>query len=230
MEYADKQMNSILEQLDQVILFRDTLSVETDRGVALVCAAYLDEELRALLEKTFVNVPNTVGKLFEGTGPLATFSSRIDLTFAVGLLSGESHRALHLIRKVRNEFAHEHRQESFLDQDISARCQELIALNPFVDEKNPRKLYIRAVLVVLAQIHIKTHVTQHSDAPPHQPIDSMRDSFTKMRNTLDTLMSNLTEDQMSRLSIPGTNIAEKKRLVLETLARAGVSITENDLS
>jgi DNA-binding MltR family transcriptional regulator len=103
-------MNPILEHLDQVILFRQTLSAETDRGVALVCAAYLDGELKALLEKTFVDAPNTIDKLFEGTGPLATFSSRIDLALAIGLLRGESHRGLHLIRKIRNDFAHQYKR------------------------------------------------------------------------------------------------------------------------
>ncbi len=222
-------MNPILENLEQVILFRQTLSAETDRGVALVCAAYLDEELRALLEKTFVDVPNTVGKLFEGTGPVATFSSRIDLAFATGLLSVESHRALQLIRKIRNDFAHEYGERSFRDQDISARCRELMPLNPFVDEKDPRNLYIRAVLTVLAQIHARKILAQHADAPLPKPLDAMRDSFAELRNTLNALIGNLTEEQMSRLSSPETRTAEKKRLILETLARAGVNLTEKDL-
>ncbi len=42
-------------------------------------------------------------------------------------------------------------------------------------------------------------------------------------------MANLTEEQMSRLSSPDTAVAEKRRLVLETLARAGATISEMDL-
>lgn len=222
-------MNPIFENLEQVILFRQTLSAETDRGVALVCAAYLDEELRALLEKTFVDVPNTVGKLFEGTGPLATFSARIGLAFATGLLRGESHRALRLICKIRNDFAHEYGETSFVDQDISARCRELIPLNPFVDEKDPRKLYIRAVLTVLAEIHAKKGLAQHADAALPKSLDALRDSFARVRNILNALMGNLTEEQMSRLSSPETRTAEKKRLILEILVRAGVNPTDEDL-
>lgn len=214
------------EKLAKDMLFRQTLRAETDRGVALVCAAYLDEELRALLEKTFVNVPNIIGKLFEGTGPLATFSSRIDLAFAIGLLSGESHRALHLIRKIRNDFAHEHRERSFLDQDISARCRELIPLNFFVDETDPRNIYIGPVLTVLSEIQVLTELTQRPEVPTPKPTEGLWNAIAKVRNTVDVLFANMTEEQISRFSSPETNSAETKRLILESLLSVGVDLAE----
>jgi DNA-binding MltR family transcriptional regulator len=191
--------------------------------VSLVCAAFLAEELRALLEKTFAHVSDTVRKLFDGTGSLATFSSRIDLALAIGLISEESHRALHLIRKIRNDFAHQYGERSFHDQDVSARCRELIPLNPSVDEKDPRKLFIRAVLSILAQIHAKSALTEHAVVPSPRPIATLRDSFADLQKTLNALMANLTEEEMARLSNPETNMAEKKRLILETLVRIGVT-------
>ena len=44
--------------------------------------------------------------LFEGNGPFSTLSSKIDVAYALGLLSSEERRELHLLRKIRNEFAH----------------------------------------------------------------------------------------------------------------------------
>jgi hypothetical protein len=103
-------------------------------------------------------------------------------------------------------------------------------LNPFPDEKDPRKLYIRAVLSILAEVHAKTELAQHLDAPPANSLDALRDSFAKVRNTVDALVANLTEEQMLRLSNPKTSVAEKKRFLMETLARVGVtSVTEKDL-
>jgi len=39
-------------------------------------------------------------------GPLGTFSAKVDVAFALGLLSEKSRRDLHNLRKVGNEFAH----------------------------------------------------------------------------------------------------------------------------
>jgi DNA-binding MltR family transcriptional regulator len=219
-------MNPFLKNFDEVILFRQTLTDETDRGVALVCAAYLEEELKRLLQKAFVDVPAVVDQLFKGTGPLATFSSRIDLAFTVGLISRESHRALHLIRKTRNDFAHGHKERSFRDADISARCGELIPLNPYLDEKNPRKLYIRAVLTIVAVVHAKMELAEHSEVPPWKSLDVARDSFTAVQKNIDALFANLTEEQMSRLLNPDSTVAERKRLIFEAVARAGATETE----
>lgn len=220
-------MHPILENLDKIIRFRQTLNAETDRGVALVCAAYLSEELRTLLENSFVDEPHAIEKLFEGTGPLATFSSRIELAFAIGVLPAESHRALHLIRRVRNDFAHEYSERTFGDPDISGRCRELVPLNPFLEERDPRKLFIRAVLAVLAEIHAKR--TSHAVKPQQKPLDTVRDSFVRTKDALNTLMANLTEEQILRLHNPETRMEEKKRLILDTLAATGREFTEKDL-
>jgi hypothetical protein len=56
-------------KFEEVAIFRSTLNAETDRGVALVCAAYLEGELESLLKKTFVNEPKIVGRLFQYPGP-----------------------------------------------------------------------------------------------------------------------------------------------------------------
>jgi hypothetical protein len=47
-----------------------------------------------------------VAKLFEGFGPLSTFSAKIEFAFALGLLPRHVHTDLRTIKKVRNLFAH----------------------------------------------------------------------------------------------------------------------------
>ncbi|MDI4639166.1 MULTISPECIES: MltR family transcriptional regulator [Halomonadaceae] len=99
---------------------------EGDRGCALILAANLDNRLRELLIAHFVSMPCKQQKaLFEGTGPLSTFSSRISVSYACGLLAEDEAHDLQLIRKIRNLFAHEEHGWSFVTPSISNRCDSL---------------------------------------------------------------------------------------------------------
>jgi hypothetical protein len=145
-------LNESLQYFDDVIEFRGTLTPETDRGCALMAAAYLDVELEKLLAKFFVDDSSVVGELLGQSGPLGTFSSRINICYAVGLIGKKVHRDLHLIRKIRNDFAHKTGPLGFADQAIASRCSEFYSggLSPGSDS---RQHYTRTVLGVLAEIH-----------------------------------------------------------------------------
>jgi hypothetical protein len=64
----------IAAQQEKVTAFRKAL---IDRGCALFAAAYLDASLSDLLYVCLVSNESIETDLFEGTAPLATFSSRI---------------------------------------------------------------------------------------------------------------------------------------------------------
>jgi len=49
------------------------------------------------------DVSNT---MFSGYGPLASFSSKIDMAYSFGLITKSEAEDLHIIRKIRNECAH----------------------------------------------------------------------------------------------------------------------------
>jgi DNA-binding MltR family transcriptional regulator len=57
--------------------------------------------------------------------PIGTFSSRIDSTFALGLIDCKEHRDLHLIRKIRNTFGHKWRGVAFEASPVSDYCDSL---------------------------------------------------------------------------------------------------------
>lgn len=108
-----------------------SLNRESNRGIALVAAAMLDEALLVLLVRS---VLNTLGDdqsridvrttLFEDRGPLQTFSAKIDMAYVSGALDEADWKALHMVRNIRNDFAHSVSLD-FSNQSIQARIRNL---------------------------------------------------------------------------------------------------------
>jgi len=97
--------DSFDSKIDDILKFNHEFRLESDRDCGLMAAAYLDEALKDMLASYMVNDKRLIKDLFNGQGPLATFSSRINIAFALGKLSKEAKNDLHIIRKIRNEFA-----------------------------------------------------------------------------------------------------------------------------
>jgi len=73
-----------------------------------------------------VPIPTSNDSLFDSvTGPLANFSSKIDMAFRLGLISGKFTRDLHIVRKIRNYFAHDIYGCSFENGSVMSRIREL---------------------------------------------------------------------------------------------------------
>ena len=164
--------NVVLAKAIQAVDFRPTLTPETDRGCALMAAAYLDSQLDELLRAVFIDDQKVVGALLQSERPLGSFSAKIDMAYSLGLLPADAYRDLHLIRKIRNEFGHRSEPITFNNPEISNRCRELIT-SWFEREAEPRGRFVNSVMAVLAHIHIKLHrairpsvpLLKHEDGP-----------------------------------------------------------------
>jgi mannitol operon repressor len=98
---------------------------ETDRGAALVGAALIDTRLDAVLRSHLVD-SKAVDELMEGgNAPLGTFSSRIKMAYALGLITELEFDECEIIRRIRNYFAHGVHGLTFQDQKLSALCNNL---------------------------------------------------------------------------------------------------------
>jgi hypothetical protein len=86
-------------------------------------ASLLDVRLEEVFREKFAaNHDSLLGR----SGPLATFSSRINLAFALQWIDEDTAHDLDVIRDIRNDFAHPLDHElSFATQSISARCCNL---------------------------------------------------------------------------------------------------------
>lgn len=63
--------------------------------------------------------------LFDFNGPLGTFSSRILISFSIGLISKSYVNDLQIIRKIRNEFGHSPSIIDFENDKIASLCNNL---------------------------------------------------------------------------------------------------------
>ena len=104
---------------------------ESDRACAVLGAALLDARLESLYNRRLRHAKD---ELLSGNGPLATFSARIRLAHALAWISDDVQYDLHVIRSVRNEFAHNFNHElSFSNQSIADRCRNLRAAQTLID-------------------------------------------------------------------------------------------------
>jgi DNA-binding MltR family transcriptional regulator len=81
----------------------------SDTAAVITATALIDQALMFGLTVGFYKGAVSkalMARVFEGNGPLATFSSKIDLAHIQGLTSASQHHDLQILRKIRNEFAH----------------------------------------------------------------------------------------------------------------------------
>lgn len=116
------------EPTEQDKLVAQTLLKESDRGCAILGATLLADALEQLLRSFFRQGPGdvrgTIDPLFAGYAPLATFSARIQIAFGLGILARDLRDRIEIIRRLRNDFAHDWGPIDFEDP----RCADRLAL------------------------------------------------------------------------------------------------------
>lgn len=95
------------EELRQYKLFVNEIKNESDRAAVILGTSQLDVLLYQLIEGFLLPSTSSRDDLLDGDKPLASFSARINFAYRVGLIDAEFVRALHIVRKIRNSYAHE---------------------------------------------------------------------------------------------------------------------------
>lgn len=110
--------------------FIKLLQEESDRGCVIVSAAMLDDILSQLLKRRLTPSLEKKDELLEdGAAAFSTFSARINLAYRVGLLRSNTRATFHLLRKIRNDFAHISDPKTFDSSSIKSRVHEIFTLN-----------------------------------------------------------------------------------------------------
>ncbi len=140
------------ETLNILIQFKKTISSETDRGCALFASLFLEKELEKVLMHKLVGNTNFKKDLFSYRGPLGTFSSKIKLSYSLGIISKDIMRNLDVIRKIQNDFDDDYNLLTFECGTISNRVFDLTELMYPKEEVNARKYFESAAFRVLTFI------------------------------------------------------------------------------
>lgn len=137
------------EDLKYFSSFLKEFQEETDRGAALVGAALIDERLERLLRSHLIECKQTEVILNGINAPLGSLSARVILAYCLGLITQLEFNEIEVIRRVRNEFAHEVHGLSFKAQKVKYLCHNLKANTP--DDKrfdgDERQLFINSVIL-----------------------------------------------------------------------------------
>tara|TARA_B100000929_G_C15469075_1_gene407231 strand:- start:351 stop:857 length:507 start_codon:yes stop_codon:yes gene_type:complete len=138
------------EDVEYFSQFLGEFQGETDRGAALVGAALVDERLHRLLESHFVACKESKELLKGGNAPIGSLSARIKMAYCLGLITELEFKECELIRRVRNEFAHQVHGLTFADNKINDLCKNLRANTPDGArfDGNTRQLFINSVILV----------------------------------------------------------------------------------
>lgn len=110
----------------------------SDRSSAIVAAAFIETRLEHIIRVRLADEPSIVEGLLRVSGPLGSFSTKVDLALLIGVISKEAHKDLVVFKNIRYEFAHKLGSQSFEMQKIKNLCDNFklieTMINPIGDE------------------------------------------------------------------------------------------------
>ena len=181
-------------RLKEFMDFRTSLIQESDRGSVLMAAAFIEDKLGCLLESYFIENEKICKQLLKGNGALATFSSKINLTFLLGLIPENIFNDLHILRKIRNDFAHTASKISFETSSIKDRTKALSTLSKKMLRDDTKAYFMRSMTTILTAINMKMESFERCSTPENFNIDMFNKSLKQIEDNLSEYKSS-TEQQ-----------------------------------
>lgn len=147
----------------------DAYEKESDRSAGLLASSFLDEYLANCIQSVFIDdssdYPNEkrspVKGLLSYNGPIGTFGIRIDMAYALGLITDDERDDFHQIRKIRNEFAHSSKPIGFNNSKVKSHCNALKLGKEFAngtvilefDDTDLRLKFLRTISLLHVLVH-----------------------------------------------------------------------------
>jgi DNA-binding MltR family transcriptional regulator len=122
-------------------------------GSALIATSQLESAVQQLIIDKMPHLSKTLReRLFRGYGPFTSFSVKIDVAYALGQIDAATRHNLHVIRNIRNEFAHTQQRVYFGSQEIRALLQQF---KPYDKNMDPFAFFIKRIDVCWDAIRAK---------------------------------------------------------------------------
>jgi hypothetical protein len=125
--FLDEGELSVLQNLDN----------DSERAIAIVIGSMIETRLQRAIVARFRRNQALESSLFRPSGPLGTFSTKIDLACLMGLLSDEGHRDLKILKDIRNSFAHDLSIRDFSSRAIADKAANFKLIDSYVSEASP---------------------------------------------------------------------------------------------
>lgn len=181
-------LESLLDSESREFLnFLSEIEGGNPRAIAIVTGAHIEDTLKAAIvaqfrELTAIEIKETFDC---ANSTLGTFSSKIQIGFALSLYSRAVRRDLKAVKAIRNKFAHSLKIKTFDDPEIVELCRELkypsrkASTSGAVEETDPVSRFqstAKMLFLGLAFTAIKSplaahllHHPEHPDEPPAPP-------------------------------------------------------------
>ncbi|HTI87669.1 MAG TPA: hypothetical protein VL966_13775 [Alphaproteobacteria bacterium] len=172
----------------------DEIDRAEDRAAAVLAGAYFEDRLTIVIKARLLDDASVANPLFTGYGPLGTFSAKIDMAYLLRVFDSYARSSLHVIRRIRNTFAHGLSPLTFDSPPIKAKCEALfrvpeltlvantletdeayrwiaeivpLFLTPLTQAPDtPRNAYMNTLRYLLALIELNQHVIRYRNASP----------------------------------------------------------------
>jgi DNA-binding MltR family transcriptional regulator len=119
----------------------------THSGIVIAAAAILDNQLERALKRAMRPLSNNMyERLFDSSRPLNSFSSKIIMAHALGIISVDLYEELEKIRHIRNQFAHSSGFLHFGSPEIEPMF--LTLKRPSTVSKTSAEVFIACVKVI----------------------------------------------------------------------------------
>lgn len=170
--------------------FRSTLTSESDRGCALMAAAYLDDKVSELIQSHLLDRRRIVKKMFGPLGPWGSFSSRIDSAYLLGLISATERQDLHLIRDIRNRFGHVAAPINFESAEVALKCHSL-QLNAQPTDAPPRRFFEQSTMGLAARLdRAIVRAVRPTELEPNPPSKEAIELHQRMEKDWEEVLEN----------------------------------------
>lgn len=143
----------------------DQMVGETDRGAVIICASLIEDALAQRIRDNFVQLSSDeTDSLFGAEAPIGSFSARIKLAYALGIIDRNHRQMCDLLRAMRNSCAHSRQMISFQDKALVDALDLLV--RDLMDDKpsdlefpNLRKLIFVWAITYLMKVIVGTPPT-----------------------------------------------------------------------
>lgn len=123
MKALRKFTDAELDLIDQLVSRQEIRTGRSDRAVAILITIQVEDALRRALVRWLRSLTrDEYDNLFGIMQPLSSFSAKIRLCYAMGIIGSQTRDELDLMRTIRNAFAHSGRELTFGTYEVKSAC------------------------------------------------------------------------------------------------------------